>query len=310
MMNRVVQTFLTLFLSLLLPAGVFAAGPPTYAVARLPTPVFSTPDLGSLFGGADGATLRLDRCGQLRSLEFVALPGTVFTVDGVLPGGPAPVYRVRSADYPYPKESGYFIDARFVDTTAVRPPERPRRLPEKETVIAGLVSAVGSRYVWGGNRRAGIPELLSLYPPRSTRDLGADVRELWQLRGVDCSGLLYEATAGFTPRNTSALTGFGRGVSIAGLGAAEIASRLEPLDLIVWNGHVLIVIDRERVIESRLVCGAAGGVVMTPLSERLVQIMKTRRPVNDYGEKEEGGRRTFVVRRWYDEARGDRKRGQ
>ena len=79
-MNSVVRTLLPFFLSLLLPAVVFAVDPPKYAVARLPTPVFSTPELGGLFGGADGVTLRLDRCGQLRSLEFVALPGTVFDI--------------------------------------------------------------------------------------------------------------------------------------------------------------------------------------------------------------------------------------
>jgi cell wall-associated NlpC family hydrolase len=309
-MNRAVRRLLTLALVILFPAAVLAVDTPRYAVARLPTPVFSIPDIRGLFGGEDGASLRLDRCGQLRSLEFVALPGTVFDIEAVVPAEPAPVYRVRSAEYPYPSPGGYFIDARFVDTAGVRPVERPRRLPEKEAVIADLLSAVGSRYVWGGNRRRGIPELLRFYPPRNARDLTGESRELWQLRGVDCSGLLYEATAGSTPRNTSALTRFGRGVPIAGLGAAEIASRLEPLDLIVWNGHVLIVIDRTRVIESRLACGAAGGVAITPLSERLSQIMKTRQPVDDYTGNGEAGRQTFVVRRWYEQARAGAERAQ
>ena len=40
-------------------------------------------------------------------------------------------------------------------------------------------------------------------------------------------------------------------VHLDGLSTAEIVGRLEPLDLIVWNGHVLIVLDRHRLIESR-----------------------------------------------------------
>jgi hypothetical protein len=120
------------------------------------------------------------------------------------------------------------------------------------------------------------------------------------LRGVDCSGLLYEAAGGFTPRNTSALVRFGKPVPVAGLTAAELARRLEPLDLIAWNGHVLIVLDRERLIESRPDCtGRAGGVRVRPLSVALEEIMKTRKPLDDMGDEKAGEGKGFVVRRWY-----------
>ncbi|HEY6009803.1 MAG TPA: peptidoglycan endopeptidase [Geobacteraceae bacterium] len=299
-MRRFVAVFfLLLFLSA--SAGHGASHPP-YAVASIPTPLFSSPDFPLLFGGGDGGTLRLDSCGQMRSLEFVALPGTVFSVEEVVARSPVPVYRVTTADYPYATKTGYFIDGRGVEFLSTRPPERARRLPDKGTIIAALLAARGSRYVWGGNVHHGIPELLTLYPIPPGSSAGEEMRARWQLRGVDCSGLLYDATGGFTPRNTSALVTYGRGVPVAGLSAAAIASRLEPLDLIAWNGHVLIVIDRERVIESRLTCGSPVGVVVTPLRKRLAQIMKSRTPADAYRE---GEGPVFVVRRWYGEGRAD-----
>jgi hypothetical protein len=88
-------------------------------------------------------------------------------------------------------------------------------------------------------------------------------------------------------------------VTVAGCSVREIVSRLAPLDLIVWPGHVLVVLDRERVIESRLDCGhAERGVVVTPLAERLKGIMSTRRPADRLSADPGKAAREFVVRRW------------
>ena len=183
---------------------------------------------------------------------------------------------------------------------AGQPPARPRHLPPLKTVIASLLAAQGSRYVWGGNLRGGIPELLSFFPPQQPQHLSPHEKDLWQLRGVDCSGLLYEATGGFTPRNTSALVAFGKAVPIAGLAAEEIVRRMEPLDLIAWQGHVMIVLDRQRVIESRLDCtGKLDGVRVTPLLTALTTIMQGKTPVDDYQSAAARGVKGFVVRRWY-----------
>jgi hypothetical protein len=80
----------------------------------------------------------------------------------------------------------------------------------------------------------------------------------------------------------------------------EIAGSLEPLDLIVWNGHVIIVLDRDTVIESRLECEkpGRGGVVTTPLHQRLREILQTRRPMDQWPAAGKQ-RDIFVVRRWY-----------
>jgi hypothetical protein len=287
-------------LVLLLSTDGRAATSPPYAIARIPTPLFGSADLRRIFGGADGRTLRLDRCGQMRDLEFVAPPGTVFTVEEAVATAPFPVFRVTTAAYPYPTKRGYFIDGRCVEGSFSLPAEIPKRLPSREEVIASLLAAEGTRYLWGGNLRHGVPELLTLYPPGGVPD--AETLARWQLQGVDCSGLLYEATGGWTPRNTSALVGFGTAVPIAGAGREEIITRLRPLDLIVWNGHVIIVIDRQRVIESRLVCGSNTGVTVTPLRERLTEVMRHRSPVDDYRDAVAAGKEGFVVRRWFEQS--------
>jgi hypothetical protein len=131
------------------------------------------------------------------------------------------------------------------------------------------------------------------------RGITAENRDHLILAGLDCSGLLYQATGGWTPRNTSGLLSFGRGIAVAGKTAVELARLLQPLDLIVWNGHVIIVLDRETAIESRLECGKEGngGVVTTPLRQRLAEIMRTRRPMDVWpSEGKQPG--VFVVRRW------------
>ena len=283
-------------------ATVGAAEPSTllYAVAVSPAPVLNTPDFSGVFGGRDGRTLRLDGCGQIRAMEFVALPGTVFRIEETLNSDGPVIYRVTTDDYPYPTTKGYFIDSRFVRTSAVPLLPRQRNLPPRQKVIDNLLAARGSRYVWGGNVRLGVPRQLSFYPPASGLPLSPATEDLWQLRGVDCSGLLYEATGGYTPRNTSALVTYGAAVPIQGLDTAQIIRRVEPLDLIVWQGHVMIILDHERVIESRLDChGNGGGVRVRSLREALGDIRKSRVPLDNISTAAERGVKGFVIRRWF-----------
>ena len=87
---------------------------PRHAVADKPVPVLNTPDFRSVFGGVDGRTLDLDQCGQILALEFIALPGTAFQIEESITTFPFPVFRVTSSDYPYPSESGYFVDSRKI----------------------------------------------------------------------------------------------------------------------------------------------------------------------------------------------------
>lgn len=289
----------TILLLLLLSVWLWprSGEPAGYAVARTAVPVLNVPAMTAVFGGRDGKSLKTDRCGQVRELEFIALPGTVFKLLGEVRSGAAHVYRVETDEYPTPENGALYLDSRLVETSDSQPEARSRDLPERDEIIASLRESIGAPYVWGGNLRQGVPELEQLYyrgkpAPQERRRL--------TLAGVDCSGLLYEATGGWTPRNSSGLLYWGKGVSIAGKKASELAGMLEPLDLIVWNGHVIIVLDRQTVIESRLECGKPGhgGVKITPLGQRLAEIMKTRRPLDawPFGIKQKDA---FVVRRWW-----------
>ncbi|MDA8431118.1 MAG: peptidoglycan endopeptidase [Geobacteraceae bacterium] len=269
----------------------------SYAVARGATPVLNTAAFRSIFGGADGTTLKTDRCGQVRELEFIALPGTVFRITATASDRNNTIYRVATDEYLQPAGSALYVDSRFVTVRATQPPPRIRTLPPQTAIIAALKASIGAPYVWGGDVQAGIGELVGQFYGGSvpSRDKGR-----LTLAGLDCSGLLYQATGGGTPRNTSQLISYGKAVPVAGRSAKEIAGLLKPLDLIVWYGHVIVVLDRDTVIESRLVCGmkANAGVVTTSLQRRLAEIMRTRRPVDQWPAAAKQ-RDAFVVRRWY-----------
>jgi len=280
------RLFLTLVvLTTSLPTLHAQAGPkpvPRHVVAVSPTPVLNTPEFRKTFSGA----VKLDPCKGVRPIEFVALPGTLFSVRESLDKDGVTVYRVVTNDYPYTPDSGLFVDARFVrEWVGGVLAERQRHLPETAEIQRRLLAAEGSPYVWGGNVKEGVPLLRTLYPQGDS------------LAGVDCSGLLYEATDGFTPRNSSALISFGEGVQVAGLSAGEIAKKLKPLDLLAWKGHVMMVLDADSIIQSRMGCSGRSGVMMTPIGDALRQLMKSRVPVDRYPE---GGAEetSFVVRRW------------
>ncbi|MGD0587089.1 MAG: peptidoglycan endopeptidase, partial [Oryzomonas sp.] len=218
---------------------------------------------------------------------------------GKVPGSATTVYRVETDDYPAPDGISLYVESRFIELRDERPPARIRTLSSRERIIAALKEVIGSPYVWGGNVPEGVNALIgTLYPAGAPLD--DRIKRRITLAGVDCSGLLYQATGGWTPRNTSQLVFYGTGVAVEGKDAQEIAESLQPLDLVVWGGHVIIVLDRNTAIESRLACGrpANGGVVTTPLQQRLTEIMRTRRPVNAWPVKgkQEG---IFVVRRWF-----------
>jgi len=264
---------------------------PKYAVAVLNTPVLNTGDFESVFGGTDGTSVKLDNKGLIREMEFIAYPNTVFEILEIIPRSNYNIFRITTSDYPY-TSSDLFIDSRFVQTSDTLPEQRKHSIPDKTDILNKLNSLDGYGYMWGGNYGDGIEKLLEFYQPET--DLDNYTKDLWCLKGVDCSGLIYQATNGSTPRNTSSLINYGTGLDIAGKSASEIVAMLQPLDLIVWNGHVIIVFDENTVIEST----GDAGVHKSDLLARIKSIMKEKTPVNDWGST--SGKR-FVVRRWFDQ---------
>jgi len=106
-----------------------------YAIAILPTPVLHTPDFPGVFGGKNGSTLRLNEQNQIKELEFIALPKTVFKIEEIIEKNGRIVYKVTTSDYPYPTNKGYFIDSRFVKIVEIKPPDRLKKLPSKRAII-------------------------------------------------------------------------------------------------------------------------------------------------------------------------------
>jgi hypothetical protein len=283
-------------LMLVLCVRIIPAYAAEYGVARIPAPVLNKPDFKAVFGGSSGMQLKVDRCGQVRELEYIALPGTVFKILKKQRIGAEEVFQVETDEYPVAVNRPLYVGSRFVALEQAPPESRKRMLPSAEKIVTALREATGSHYVWGGNIKSGVPELAKWFYSGIRSE---EIKSL-TLAGLDCSGLLYHATGGWTPRNSSQLIAYGKGVIIAGKQSAAIAAMLQPLDLIVWNGHVIIVLDRETVIESRLQCGKPGngGVVVTPLQQRIDEIMRTRRPADSWptGKKHQDH---FVVRRWH-----------
>lgn len=288
---------LILSLLVLLGSSPFtSAGAAEYAVAYTPAPVLNSPDFKAVFGGTDGQHLKFDRCGQLRELEYIALPGSVFTILRKQRSGTTEIYQVETDEYAAPPNVRLYVDGRFLKLATAAPSPRKRSLPQQEEIVATLRGAVGSPYVWGGNIPEGVPEPAAWFG----HGLRGGKASEHILAGLDCSGLLYYATGGWTPRNTSQLIKYGQVVATEGKRSAEIAAQLQPLDLVVWNGHVIIVLDRQTAIESRLECGKSvnGGVVTTPLPQRIAEIMSSRHPTNAWTGALKR-RDIFIVRRWY-----------
>ncbi len=262
-----------------------------YAVAKEPTPVLNSPDFESVFGGGDGMTVKTDNSGLIREMEYIALPGTVFELLGEFDHGSYKIFKVECKEYEYGSE--LFIDSRFLELKKSRPGERFVAMPKKNDIYKFLDKVVGNRYCWGGNYNDGVKKLIELYQPKG--NISDGVKNEWMLTGCDCSGLMYEATGGYTPRNTSKLVDYGTAVEIEGLSAVDIAAKCKPLDMIVWNGHVIYVYDDKTSIQSSL---SKGGVVKRDLVETIQEVMNSRTPVNDYNSSQ-GSR--FVIRRWFTE---------
>lgn len=265
--------------------------PIAHAVTQYPTPVFNTPELSLNFGGEDGISLPLDEQGLMRTVETVLFPGSCVTLLQKMPH--LHIWRITADEYKY--RGDFFIDDRFVKKTVALPPSRSITLPSTSAILDTLLALQNTPYVWGGNWPQGIDLLMQFYPSKTPfHQLIPHVRTHWQLQGLDCSGLIYYATNGWTPRNTSSLVHFGSAVPIEGKSAEDISEQLQALDLIVWEGHVLCVLDRHSTLESR----PSRGVVKFSSIERLTEILSERKAVDDWDTSSEP---RFVVRRWHPE---------
>ncbi|HEY5535614.1 MAG TPA: peptidoglycan endopeptidase [Ignavibacteria bacterium] len=263
-----------------------------YAVSKYFTPVLNTPDFKSVYGGINGSTLKRSSNGLIKEVEYAAYPGSGFEILEEYDKGTYKIYKVKTEEYEIPLNgSGLFIDSRFVEIKNTKPEKRKVILPSEKEIYDYLDKSIGAMYVWGANNIDGVPQMTEFYPPKS--ELTSSEKKEWSLKGLDCSGLIYEATRGYTARNTHQLVSYGEPVKIAGLSATQISSKVKPLDLIVWKGHVIVVYDKNTTIESSF---TAGKVVKKNLIDVLEKLTLKRKPVDEWSG---GIKNEFVIRRWY-----------
>ncbi|MBS3904165.1 MAG: hypothetical protein KGZ39_02435 [Simkania sp.] len=248
-------------------------------VARVPTPLFNSPDLHKIFTWP----LPLDEQKLLRPLETVLFPGSLVSVAQQCQHH---VVQIVTEEYPGDK---LYTDSRFLEVSK-NLETRKKTLPSLQEILKKLQYWPKTDYVWGGNFSNGIPQLEQWYP--MPKGIDEQMHNMWLLMGVDCSGLLYEVTQGYTPRNTAQLMHFGDPVSIEGKSDEEIIQIVLPGDLIIWRGHMLIVEEGGTVFESRIY----DGTIRTSLVQRLKEIRQTREPVDDPTKDH---KTSYVVRRWY-----------
>lgn len=258
---------------------------------RYPTPALNRPDFDYVFGGCQEKIL-LDEKGLLRALETVILEGERVKVNSKVSQW---IVEIEAECYPvnYP----IYTDCRFLRAAQDGSQVVKKELPKKEKILSSILSMEGLPYIWGGNYSLGIDQLRKWYPIDNFFNMSGLKIANWTLSGVDCSGMMYEATNGLVPRNTSWMMEMGEAVEIEGKSDLEIAKRLKPLDAILWHTHVLFVLDSNQTIESR---ASRGYVFRTPLLKRLGEIkeIEKKKPMNT-SKREDFLKDGFIVRRWY-----------
>lgn len=202
-------------------------------------PIFNTKDFICKLE-CNGA---LDASFHNRILETILFPGTELVVKKKS----KEVYIVQTNAYPTDKD--LYIHSKFVEKgEAFFKPA----LPSLKEILLRLVSFPRLPYLLGGT----IP--VPIHFQIQTDPLSFTDRNK-KLFGIDCSGLLHYVTNGYTPRNTSDLLQFGKQVKV-----------LQPLDLILFSGHVIIYLGDGMVIESR----ETNGVTISSWEERQKSILK------------------------------------
>ncbi len=242
-------------------------------IADRPTPVLNTANFGLVFH----KTLPLNESGHPYHYEFIALPQMVFPIVKQISEW---IFQIKWADY---GSTHLYIDSRFGTISKQAPKPAPLKLPSREIILENMEQWIGAPYVWGGNWAAGIPELLTFYPPQTTLD--ERTKTLWTFRGLDCSGLLFQATNGVTPRNSSQLVNYGKAIQLKELG--------NPVDMIVYPGHVLFLRDPKTIIESK----SPFGVRVCRLEDRLNELLAERNLVKEW-TSDTDFQRSFILRRF------------
>ncbi len=197
-----------------------------FSVTTKPTPLFNTQEIRAIFT----LPFKLDNRFLLNELETILFPCVTVEVFGE-----GEVVEVRCKDYP--SKIPLFTHRDFLDSSG-KFHEKIRKRPSIDAMVEKLKNLPKLPYIWGGTFPEGVSELFELFKPE--KELNGWEWQLFHLRGIDCSGLLYNVTHGTVPRNTGPLFEI----------CTPIDAPSRPLDLIFSPGHVLIYLGDNEVIES------------------------------------------------------------
>ena len=274
-----------------------------YWTALTATPVFQlprdNPNINEIMWWPGTQWPKFDESNLIREVIVVYPKWTVFSLISKKIKWKFVFYEVRTNEFDGKNNAthSFYIDSRFVEVTETHPKDIVPKLPSSEQILLNMHNALGSAYIRWWTRYQWVPELNYYFP--SEVQLSAGQLKQKTLKWVDCSWLLYQATNGYTPRNSHWLLTYWNAVEIEWNTIDQIIKKLRPLDLIVWAGHVIIVYDANNVIESRWYPWFKGGVMMTKTKTRLQEIFETRKPVNNWSESKLPNAGKFVVRRRY-----------
>jgi hypothetical protein len=236
------------------------------ARTRGPTPLFNTTDIRK----------ELDEQGLYRGLETVLFPRTVVKVHELIQDELA-----RVSTDAYPHEGSFFVSINHLRFIETEPPAYTAELPSKKTFLERLEGIIGVPYVWGGCWPAGVP-------------ITAHVDPFWRLAGVDCSGLVRFAAKGATPHRTSSLLHSGEKVCPESADLPAVLNSVRAADLIVWPGHVLVVLNQTETIEAL----PFSGVTKVPLKTRLEGLLREKQLLAEWPATAPTSN-SFVIRRLY-----------
>ena len=276
-----------------------------YATTLLPTPLYrlnkKNVDINFIMWGEWTTGILFDSANTIDQLGVVIPKWSPVTLIDKVQTWSYTYYEVRTREFDwwYGEDEAFYLDARFIEKKDKKPNEVINPLPDISTIYKNLLSAVDSHYIWWGSYYQGIPEINEFYPTPETVKLTEDEQEYKLLKWVDCSWLLWQATNGYTPRNTSWLLTFWESVNITWNTINQIINKVKPLDLIVRKWHVIIILSNEYAIESIWKENFEWGVEIVKLKERLEDIFTRRQPVNEWNESTLPNKEKFVIRRRY-----------
>ncbi|HGY90693.1 MAG TPA: hypothetical protein ENK43_05935 [Planctomycetes bacterium] len=175
---------------------------------------------------------------------------------------PAPhgmVEVTQSAYRPFYKKELYALGEAVEPIPDPSPTAAPPSPPPVNEVLAALLSLEGTRYLYGGSAPSGSDihaEALIARGLMRREDLAdPDLGMIMRSAGIDCSGLFNLSTRyAFFGDSRHVYEAFGASTRhLEGLAATEpeaMSKALEPLDLIVYRGHVIVALGDGRVIQA------------------------------------------------------------